>query len=154
MQNIIALLRPLAESYAAQHNLKLYDLAFRREQAGKVLRITLDGDVTLDKCATISRMLSAWIDEQPEGLIPYKYHLEVSSPGVDRLLKSQEDFASQIGKLVRIQTKEKDQTGRRNYKGRLKAVTDIAVTIYTEEESAEFTIDIANVKKANVEIEL
>ena len=155
MQKTIDLIRPVAESYAEQQNLKLYDLTLQREKNGRVLRVSLDGDVTLEKCATISRMLSAWLDEQPESLIPYdNYQLEVTSPGIDRPLKTQKDFASQLNKLVRIQTKDKDETGRRNYKGRITEVSDTAVTIYTEEESAQFTINIDNVKKANIEIEL
>ncbi len=155
MQDFIELLRPKAEEFAARYNLRIYDITLLRERAGRVLRIYLDGAVTLEDCASVSRLVSAWLDEQDETLIPYEhYQLEVSSLGVDRPLRSAEDFASRKGKLCRIQTKDKDATGRKRYKGRITDVSGGSVTIYTEEESVSFTIPISNIAKANVEIEI
>ena len=155
MQDFIDLLRPKAEEFAAQYNLRIYDITLRRERAGRVLRIYLDGDVSLENCAAISRLVSAWLDKQDENFIPYEhYQLEVSSPGIDRPLRNAEDFISQKGKVCRIQTKEKDNMGRKRYKGRITDILGDNITIYAEEESVSFTIPINGIAKANVEIEI
>ena len=155
MQDFIELLLPKAEEFAARYNLKIYDITFRKESTGRVLRIYIDGAVTLDDCAAISRLVSAWLDEQDENFVPYEhYQLEVSSPGINRPLRSAEDFALQKGKMCRIQTKEKDNTGRKRYKGRITGILDGSVTIYAEDESVSFTIPVNSIAKANVETEI
>ena len=149
------LLRCQSELFAAQYNLKVYDITFRREHTGKVLRIYLDGAVTLEDCAAVSNLVSVWLDEQEESFLPYgHYQLEISSLGVDRPLRSAEELAAQNGELCRIQTKEKDSMGRKRYRGRITDVSNSTVTIYTEEEHKSFTIHIGNIAKANVETEI
>jgi ribosome maturation factor RimP len=155
VQNFLEMLKSVATVAAANHNLDIYEITLRSESNGKVLRVSIDGNVTLDQCADISRAISHWIDSLPEDKIPYNnYTLEVSSLGLDRPLRSQKDFASQMGKLCSIQTKSKDTTGRKRYKGRVTEVTPDYVTIYTDEESKSFTLKIDDIAKANVEIEL
>lgn len=154
MQKFITQLLSQAEEYAGRYNLKVYDVTMRKERTGNVLRISLDGKVDLDSCAEISRLVSAWLDEH-EDLIPVsRYTLEVSSLGLDRPLRTSDEFLSQLGKLCRITTKEKDPSGRKRYKGRIKEVTADSVTIYSDEESAFFNLPLANISKANIEIEL
>jgi len=134
MQKFLDMLRCQSEQFAAQYNLNVYDVIFRREHTGRVLRIYLDGAVTMESCAAVSRLISRWLDEQDEELIPYEhYQLEVSSLGIDRPLRSAEEFAAQKGRVCRIQTKTKDSAGRKRYKGRITNVSDSAVTVYTEE---------------------
>ena len=153
--NFMELLRGKAEGFAALYNLRVYDITFRKEQGGRVLRIYLDGAVTLDGCAAVSRLVSAWLDGQCEDFIPYdNYKLEVSSLGINRPLRSAEDFAAGKGRICRIQTKEKDSTGRKRYKGRITGVSEGSVTICSGEENAAFNIDIADIAKANIEAEL
>lgn len=147
--------REVAEKCAEEHGLVIFDVTLQKEKTGRVLRISLEGDVTLDGCAAVSRGVSRWIDEQSEDTVPFdNYHLEVSSLGLDRPLRNEKDFSSQIGKLCRIETKNKDESGRRRYKGRIVSAMPSGVKIYTEEESAEFTIAYENIKKANIEIEI
>jgi ribosome maturation factor RimP len=155
MQNFIDRLLPVAEKYAESHNLNVYEITLRSERSGKVLRVNLEGSVTLEQCADISRSISEWIDSLPEDTIPYSnYTLEVSSLGLDRPLRSAKDFTAQMDKLCSITTKTKDETGRKRYKGIITAVTQDAVTIFTKEENKSFTLPIKDVAKANVEIEL
>ena len=144
MQSFIDMLMPVAASAATAHNLEVYEITLRSERSGKVLRVSLDGKVTLEQCADISRTISNWIDSLPEDMIPYNnYSLEVSSLGLDRPLRSHKDFASQMDKLCSIQTKNKDSSGRRRYKGRITEVTAESVTIFIDEESKSFTLFIA-----------
>jgi ribosome maturation factor RimP len=155
MENFIDMLMPVAAKAAAAHNLDVYEITLRSERSGKVLRVSLDGNVTLEQCTSVSRAISEWIDSLPEDAVPYNnYSLEVSSLGLDRPLRSQKDFTAQIGRLCSIQTKNKDSSGRKRYKGRVTEVTAESVTIYIDEESKSFTIPLDDIAKSNVEIEL
>ncbi len=129
-------------------------VVFVKEGKSHVLRVTVDGEkATLEACATISRRISGWLDEF-EAEIPFKeYMLEVTTPGIDRPLKSYEDFKKLIGKLVFIETKSKAEDGRKRYKGRVSSVDEEKVKLYIEEESADFYISIDDIKKSHLEFE-
>ncbi len=83
-------------------DLELFDLQFRREGHGWVLRVFVDTEagVSLDHCAAVSRELSQFLDV--EDLINHPYHLEVSSPGLERPLRSLEEIERACGKKVRL----------------------------------------------------
>ena len=82
--------------------LELYDV----ELAGNVLRITVDrpGGVDLDAISTATQAVSAVLD-QHDDLIPSRYLLEVSSPGIERNLRRPEHFRGAIGSTVAIKTR-------------------------------------------------
>lgn len=82
--------------------LELFDLQFRREGHGWVLRVFIDSEegVTLDHCSDVSRQLGHYLDV--EDLIDHAYHLEVSSPGLERTLRSVEDFHRFLGEKARV----------------------------------------------------
>ena len=100
----------VAARVAGTHGLEIFDVQFRREASGMVLRVRLDRPgpaasadecVSVDDCARVSRDLSAVLDV--EELIPTAYTLEVSSPGLDRPLRHADDyrrFAGRCAKLV------------------------------------------------------
>ena len=81
---------------------ELVDLQFRNEGSGWVLRLFIDieGGVMLDHCAAVSREVGQLLDV--EDVIEQAYHLEVSSPGLERPLKSLEAFQRFVGKKARI----------------------------------------------------
>jgi ribosome maturation factor RimP len=94
---------------------------------GAVLRLFIDreGGVTIDDCVHVSQVLGDLLDA--EGIserIPGRYHLEVSSPGLDRPLVKPRDFARFIGREVSLTTREPLEGGRRNFKGALAAALD------------------------------
>ncbi len=79
--------------------LKLFSYSF----AGNVLRVAIDkesGSINVTDCEQASRALEKVFDER--GIINQHYTLEVSSPGLDRALKNQEDYARVIGSKVKI----------------------------------------------------
>ena len=82
--------------------LELFDLQFRREGHGWVLRVFIDSKegVTLDHCSDVSRQLGHYLDV--EDFIDHPYHLEVSSPGLERPLRSLEDFRRFLGEKARV----------------------------------------------------
>ncbi len=125
---IAARVGTLAEPILADRGLELVEVEFRRETHGWVLRIYMDkkGGVTLDDCQKISEELGDHLDV--EDLIDHAYHLEVSSPGLDRPLTRDADFLSFAGKAARITTREA-LDGQRNFSGRLAGLQDGAVLL-------------------------
>lgn len=82
--------------------LELFDVQFRREGHGWVLRVFIESEkgVTLDDCSGVSRELGHYLDV--EDLIDHAYTLEVSSPGLERPLRSIDDFCRCREKRARV----------------------------------------------------
>jgi ribosome maturation factor RimP len=140
----------MAGPVAAGEGMEIVDVEFRREgsRAGKVLRIFLDkeGGPTLEDLTRISRRLNEIFDEglQVEG----SYVLEVSSPGINRALKTPEHFARFIGKRVRVRTRDLIE-GRRSFLGTLKEATPGEIVVETD--GRDYRIAYAVIEKANYE---
>lgn len=106
---------------------------------------TDEGAITVDDCAEVSRTVSALLDvEDP---IPSAYQLEVSSPGIDRPLVKEADFARFAGYEARIETTQPIE-GRRKFQGRLLGLEDHRVKIRLQE--GEALIEHAAIKKAKL----
>ena len=91
-----------------------------------------DGTMTVEDCEALSRAVSPVLDvEDP---IEKAYHLEVSSPGIDRPLVRSTDFAEWIGHLVKIETGV-IVDGRKRFRGRIASVADGGVTIERDQAS-------------------
>jgi len=87
-------------------DLELFDIQFRREGHGWVLRVFIDSEtgVTLAHCSDVSRELGHYLDV--EDLIDHAYNLEVSSPGLERPLRSLEDFRRFCGQRAKVKVHE------------------------------------------------
>jgi ribosome maturation factor RimP len=133
-----------------ERGLELVEMQFRREQNGWVLRLIIDkqGGVGLDDCATASREISQLLDI--EDFIDQAYKLEVSSPGLDRPLKSMSDFQRYIGRKARIKTIE-SIAGEHVFIGKIQQTE--GETIILEVGPKEVTIPFSQVSKARLEIE-
>lgn len=104
---VIERVEVFAAPLLAEMNIELVEIQFRRESHGWVLRLYIDreGGVTLEDCTAVSREVSSYLEvEDP---IEQAYHLEVSSPGLERPLRKKEDFVRFAGRRARIKTKEK-----------------------------------------------
>ena len=96
-------LRKLAQEVARQFGLELFDLECRMAGRRWLVRVTLDrleGSVSIEDCESVSRQLSAKLDV--EDLVPHAYDLEVSSPGVERPLRTLGDFERFKGQPARV----------------------------------------------------
>ena len=138
----------IAAPLAADEGMEIIDIELRREGRGKVLRLYMDkeGGPSLDDLARVSRQLSDLLDVRVAVEGPYT--LEVSSPGVNRLLKRREHFVRFIGKKVRVRTRDMI-AGRRSFLGVLKAVGESGIVLL--QEGAEFHIPLSVIEKANYE---
>ncbi|MBW2038661.1 MAG: ribosome maturation factor RimP [Deltaproteobacteria bacterium] len=148
LKRVEGMLQPLLES----EGLSLVDIEYKWERGGWVLRVYIDkeGGVTVDDCVQVNKELGQLLDV--EDIIPTSYSLEVSSPGLDRPLKKEEDFIKYSGKKVRIKTRDY-VSGRRNFKGDLLGCAEGKVMVKVEGREV-FMIPLSSIIKANLEIEM
>jgi ribosome maturation factor RimP len=130
--------------------LELVELQFRREQSGWVLRLIIDkpDGINLDDCAVASRELSQLLDI--EDFIDRAYNLEVSSPGLDRPLKSMADFHRFIGRKAKIKTIE-PIAGEHVFIGNIQQTEGESIVL--EIGGREVVIPFLQVAKARLELE-
>ncbi|HSG32107.1 MAG TPA: ribosome maturation factor RimP [Thermodesulfobacteriota bacterium] len=132
--------------------LELIDIEYKPEGRGKVLRVYIDkqGGVNIDDCTAVSRELSVIMDIHD--IINGTYNLEVSSPGLTRVLKRNEDFIRNIGKKLKLKLIEplNKQYVLRN--AVLQSFENNTLNI--NYEGAEYEIAIDNVSKANLELDI
>ncbi len=93
----------LAKKICAEMHLALYDIDEKMSNKGRIFTIYLTriGGVTLDECARFSRKLSEVLDELD--IIPDRYFMEVSSPGLERPLKLKSHYVSAINEKILVQ---------------------------------------------------
>lgn len=150
-QEIVDRVKAVAGSILASEGMELVDVEYRRESVGWVLRLTIDkrGGVTLDDCTRISQEMGRSLDI--EDFISNPYHLEVSSPGLDRLLTKERDFIRFSDRRIRVKTIN-PIGNQRNFKGKLR--TCVEGRIEMETEGGIIEIPLSNIAKANLEVEL
>ena len=156
--------REIAERAARTHNLEIFDVQFRREAVGWVLRVTIDragaadtqarpgvpaDSVSVDDCRRVSGDLSALLDV--EDAIDRAYTLEVTSPGLDRPLRGPADFERFRGRLAEVVASE-PVDGQKHFRGRLQGVEDDRVVLSAEKDRV-YRIPIALVSRARLEVE-
>jgi ribosome maturation factor RimP len=145
-QETIAELRTLIEDFLKKQNLDLVDLIYRYEGKDLVLRVLADrpqGGITLDDCAYLNNEISRMLDEKD--ILQQRYILEVSSPGLDRPLKSRNDFLRCINRKVRVFLNE-PINGKSELEGVITEVKDDSVYIVINTESIE--VPLSKVAKA------
>ncbi|HEY7534703.1 MAG TPA: ribosome maturation factor RimP [Thermodesulfobacteriota bacterium] len=149
-QKIIDSVREILESLFLDEVFELVDIEYRREGQGRVLRIYIDkdGGVTVEDCARISRELGILLDVNDT--IPGKYNLEVSSPGLTRVLKKVRDFEKFKGKLVKIKTKA-DIQEKRIFIGRLLDFVENVASV--EMDGHVYFIPYDEIERANLELD-
>ena len=136
---------------------ELVDLEWIRE-SDWILRLFIDKvgssePVGIEDCSKASHAVDVALEV--EDFIPHEYHLEVSSPGLNRPLKKLNHFAKVVGKKVKVKTfgpLHGVQPPRKNFQGVLKAVESDAVMVAVE-GAGDFRIPLKDIAKANLEFE-
>lgn len=142
----------LAEPLARAAGLEVVDVQYRPEGGRVILRLLidrLDGRVTLEELAATSRQLGDVLDAHDA--VPGRYHLECSSPGVNRPLVRPEHFERAIGQRVRVRTHE-PIGGRRQFRGTLDAVVDGALSL-RDPDAGVVSLPLAAIERATTEFE-
>ncbi len=113
----------LAGPLCEYEGVELVHVDYQRESRGRILRLYIDRaeGVTLDDCSQISRQVGDLLDVELEHAGPYS--LEVSSPGIDRPISREKDFARYEGEEAQVKT-TRPIDGRRHFKGILAGISD------------------------------
>ena len=157
-------IRAAAARVAASHGLEIFDVQFRRESIGMVLRVVIDrpdtGEVEtpeqavgIEECQRVSHDLSALLDVEEEELgvsSEQHYTLEVSSPGLDRPLRGEADYRRFAGRLAKVVTSEPID-GQSAFSGRLRGVEDGRIIL--EEGRRTHRVPLAHVKRGQLAVE-
>lgn len=144
--NVIERVEEFISPLLAEMEVELVEVQYQREGHGWVLRLFIDreGGVTLEDCTAVSREVSSYMEvEDP---IEHAYHLEVSSPGLERPLKKIGDFDRFVERRARIKMREKIE-GQRVFIGTLKGVEDENVLLLVDDQLQRFPFaDIARAR--------
>lgn len=137
-------LHGLLEQAVSQLGYEMVDLEISGR--GKLLRLFIDkpGGITIDDCAIVSEHVSHFLAVEHD--IDYD-RLEVSSPGLDRVLKKVSDFERFAGNRVQVKLRVPVE-GRKNYVGILRGIEQGAVRL--ESESGELQLALENIDKARL----
>jgi ribosome maturation factor RimP len=156
--DVVEQVRTIASRVAATLGLDIFDVQFRREAPGMVLRVQVDRpgpaataeeSVSVADCAAVSRDLSAVLDV--EDVVPTAYTLEVSSPGLDRPLRHAEDFRRFAGRRAKVVMRPAVE-GQTFFKGRLEGVAGDDVLIVTD-DGRQHQVPLSVITRANLEVE-
>ena len=133
---------------------ELYDLEDLQYRGQRILRVSIDHEqgIQLEDCVRIDQKLQKLLDENDP--IDEAYTLEVSSPGIFRILKNPEHFRRFTGERIKIRLKKKIN-GMRQAIGKLCSSTEDGIQFLPENESQEgLFIAYGNISKARLEPEL
>ncbi len=139
----------MIEPVVAERGCELVDVEVAQNRGKGLLRITVDspsgdGRVPIEQCVSISREVETLLDAAES--MPGAYQLEVSSPGLDRVLAREKDFIAAIDHEVKLRTSRPIE-GRKRFRGRLLSVESGALKINIDGEEASIPLD--DVEKAN-----
>jgi ribosome maturation factor RimP len=153
MSTIRHSLREKIEPLIKDEGLEMVEFKFSGTGHSCILRVFVDkaGGVSVEQCASLSRKLGDFLDT--EDIIPGKYTLEISSPGLDRPLVESADFKRKVGEKVRVFLNEA-VSGKREMEGKIKHLSEENLVL--EESSAsgqngkECIIPLKKINKAKI----
>lgn len=151
MTEILPRIRELSEDVARAHEAFVVDFSLRGERQSQVLELFVDTDagITADGCAAISRDLLSQLDQK--NLIPHRYNLIVSSPGLDRPLKLLRQYRKNVGRSLRVRFQTTGEA--RTIVGRLLEVGDDEIIIQEKGRDEKSSIPFNRIQESRVEIE-
>lgn len=130
-KDIVKTVKSICEDIANKLEYELVDVEYIKEMGSFYLRVYIhkEGGVTLDDCQNMSEELSKVLDEKDP--ITGAYYLEVSSPGLDRPLKTDKDLNRNLGKEIEVKL-YKAFNNKKIYEGKLESFNDETISIIDE----------------------
>lgn len=147
-KRVVDVVRDLVKGHLASNGLELVDVEFVKEGPHRYLRVIIDkdGGIGLDDCGLVSKYLNKRLDEVDP--IEENYFLEVTSPGVERELKKDEDYLKYAGKKVQVNLYQPIE-GEKVIQGALVGLKDNKIIVTREDSS---TVEIPKSKAAVVKL--
>jgi ribosome maturation factor RimP len=148
--NTIDRIREIAGPLLVDRGLEVYDV----ERHGPVVRVTVespeDVDLDLDALSQITRALSLALDEHDP--VSGRYTLEVSSPGLERRLRTPQHFERAVGTAVTVKTRTEVE-GRRRFSGTLAKADAAGIVVADEDDHAEHRLSYGDIDAARTVFE-
>ena len=134
MANIEEKVEKLLEPKIQEIGYELYDVEYAKEGKNYFLRIIIDNPegIDLNDCEKVNNEITDMLDEA--NYIKEQYFLEVSSPGIERVIRKEKHLKQNIGQEVQVKLFRKDLNGKKEYQGKLLDYTSENITIQTSEE--------------------
>ena len=131
-KNTVQVVRELIEPIVKELGLALWDVQYEKEGSDWQLRIIIDkeGSVAITDCEKLSRIIDPLLDEADPTTNPYL--LVVSSPGIGRVLKTDEHLLAYLNNTIRVRLIRPDENNNRDYVGTLTAFDSTTITIDNE----------------------
>jgi ribosome maturation factor RimP len=147
LKEVIATIEPLIEAEGAE----LVELQLNPQKGRWLVRVFVDTEdgISLEDCRQLSLEIGQVLEA--EELIPSSYTLEVSSPGLDRPLRTPRDFRRQLQRLVTI-VLNAPWCGQNRYRGRVAAVTEASVVLHLPPDEP-LDIPLSQIDHGVVELE-
>ncbi|GAB6188766.1 ribosome maturation factor RimP [Marinitoga arctica] len=148
------LIKNKAEEIAKEMNLEIFDISMkkiRRKLKLEIIIDKLDDYVGIDDCEAFSRKIETYLDK--EDIIESSYDLVVSSPGLDRPLKSLNDFIRFKGKLAKLILRERIEN-RTAVKGYIENIENNIITIKEKDGGKIINIPYDKILRSNLEIDI
>ncbi len=153
-KNIAGIVTDLITSSVTQLGYELWDVEYVKEGARYYLRITLDSEegIGIEDCELVHRTIDPILDEKDP--IPNAYTLEVSSPGIERVLRTPAHFEKCIGETILVKL-FRAINGQKQFKGELLGLDEAnsAILLQTETSETPVTLALAEISRANVVFE-
>ncbi len=133
MANIEDKVQKLLEPIIENLGYELYDVEYSKEGKNYFLRIFIDNEkgIDLNDCEKVNNSITDILDE--ENYIKEQYFLEVSSPGIERILRKDKHLKDNIGNQINVKLFKKDENSKKEYSGELEDFNDIEIIIKQEE---------------------
>ncbi|NEW62668.1 ribosome maturation factor RimP [Granulicatella sp. zg-ZJ] len=148
MSKVVDLVSSLVHDIFTDTDFELVDVEFVKEGKSWFLRVFADkqNGIDIDECAWISEQLSDKLDAITPDPIPQAYFLEVSSPGAERPLKTEEDIQNAIGKYIHASFYQAIN-GQKFIEGTLKEVSTDVLTLEVKDKTR---LNTANIERKNI----
>jgi len=137
VSNIWSLIEPVVEGMGYE----VVDIEFKPHPTNGLLRVYIDKSdgILIEDCEAVSKQISSMLDvEDP---IPGHFNLEISSPGMDRPLRKQQDFERFTGAVIKIKLSLPNLEGQRNFTGKLMGIENQNVVIQVDGETHYLPLD-------------
>lgn len=145
MANIEEKVTNLVEPIIEKIGYELYDVEYAKEGKNYFLRIFIDNEkgIDLNDCEKVNDAITDILDT--ENYIKEQYFLEISSPGIERILRKDKHLEKNIGTDINIKLFKKDENGKKEYIGKLKEFNQNEIVLEIEEN--EIKIERKNISQ-------
>jgi ribosome maturation factor rimP len=135
----------LVEPIIKKIGYELYDVEYAKEGKNYFLRIFIDNEkgIDLNDCEKVNDAITDILDT--ENYIKDQYFLEISSPGIERVLRKDKHLEKNIGTDINVKLFKKDENGKKEYLGKLKEYNQNE--IFIEQEEKEIKIERKNISQ-------